>query len=292
MDTRGSTLQRDFDRWLIEFGDDFPENVVGTVSIQEILRAHYLLCEHFERETESIALAGPRDRHLLPSAVGRQHTQYGGTPKYADPVDIAATLFYGLIKNHPFHDGNKRTAFLVAVFQLAKTNRLLISKHKLWDELAVRTAEGSLTSYSFYQKYRDDPDSDIRCIGEFFRRNTRRSDRGFYVITYAQLKRILQTFDYDLDIAAGNFIHVMKQHEVVTGKLFRRTRNLEWRTILKIGFPGWTSEVSRRDLQEVRRATGLTPDRGVDSMVFFKGADPIEALIPKYRGILARLRDK
>ena len=55
-------------------------------------------------------LIGVRDLNLLGSAIGRQSASFGGKTKYTNPVDICATLFYGLVKNHSFSDGNKRTA--------------------------------------------------------------------------------------------------------------------------------------------------------------------------------------
>ncbi len=52
---------------------------------------------------------GIRDRGLLEAAVFRPQTGY-----YADVVEEAAALWESLSQNHPFIDGNKRTAFAVA----------------------------------------------------------------------------------------------------------------------------------------------------------------------------------
>ncbi|CAA9588373.1 MAG: hypothetical protein AVDCRST_MAG18-4358 [uncultured Thermomicrobiales bacterium] len=53
-----------------------------------------------------------RDWNLLESAINRPHAvaHYQG----ADLVGQAATLLWGLVENHPFHDGNKRTAWVAA----------------------------------------------------------------------------------------------------------------------------------------------------------------------------------
>lgn len=53
-----------------------------------------------------------RDWNLLESALARPRmaAHYEG----ADLVRQAATLFWGLVENHPFHDGNKRTAWVGA----------------------------------------------------------------------------------------------------------------------------------------------------------------------------------
>jgi death on curing protein len=52
---------------------------------------------------------GIRDAHALSSAVGRLQTGY-----YTDVIEQAAALFERLAKNHPFLDGNKRTAITAA----------------------------------------------------------------------------------------------------------------------------------------------------------------------------------
>lgn len=55
---------------------------------------------------------GIRDEGLLDSALARPENlfAYGRATLY----DLAATYAYGLVKNHPFVDGNKRTGFAVA----------------------------------------------------------------------------------------------------------------------------------------------------------------------------------
>ena len=61
--------------------------------------------------------AGLRDRGLLESALARprQHYAYGASP---DVVGMAALYAAGVVRNHPFVDGNKRTGFVVGVLFL------------------------------------------------------------------------------------------------------------------------------------------------------------------------------
>jgi death-on-curing protein len=64
---------------------------------------------------ESLALFGGarglRDAGLLESALGRPVNHHLYQPD-ADVAELAAAYAFGLAKNHPFVDGNKRTAFL------------------------------------------------------------------------------------------------------------------------------------------------------------------------------------
>jgi death on curing protein len=61
-------------------------------------------------------LAGIRDEHMLDSALARpQHLFAYGEPSV---FELAASYGFGLVKNHPFVDGNKRIGFTMAVLFL------------------------------------------------------------------------------------------------------------------------------------------------------------------------------
>lgn len=69
-----------------------------------------ILAVHDEQIAEHGGTAGLRDRGLLESALARSInlTAYGKP----DHADLAACYGVGIAKNHPFVDGNKRTAFI------------------------------------------------------------------------------------------------------------------------------------------------------------------------------------
>ena len=60
---------------------------------------------------------GLRDRGLLQSALARprQHHAYANS---SDVVEMAALYTAGIVRNHPFVDGNKRTGFVIGVLFL------------------------------------------------------------------------------------------------------------------------------------------------------------------------------
>jgi death-on-curing protein len=60
---------------------------------------------------------GVRDRDLLESALARprQHQSYAKT---SDVVEMAALYAAGIVLNHPFIDGNKRTGFVIGILFL------------------------------------------------------------------------------------------------------------------------------------------------------------------------------
>jgi death-on-curing protein len=58
---------------------------------------------------------GVRDLGLLSSAVAQPCATFGGVFLHAELYDMAAAYLYHLTKNHPFVDGNKRTAMIAAL---------------------------------------------------------------------------------------------------------------------------------------------------------------------------------
>lgn len=53
-------------------------------------------------------LDGIRDENLLESAIFAPFQTFGGQDLYPSIIEKAARLCYGIVKNHPFVDGNKR----------------------------------------------------------------------------------------------------------------------------------------------------------------------------------------
>jgi len=90
---------------------------------------------------------GIRDQALLESAVAAPQASMMGRPLISDPVEIAAAYLFYLCRNHPFIDGNKRTA-LAACLVFLQGNDLLPST-KLstdeWETFVLDVAESRLT---------------------------------------------------------------------------------------------------------------------------------------------------
>ena len=70
--------------------------------------------------------SGVRDMGMLESAIGRPFATFGGEDLYSDVFMKAGAFIQSIVKNHPFIDGNKRTAFSgTIVFLLA--NGVIVS---------------------------------------------------------------------------------------------------------------------------------------------------------------------
>lgn len=65
-----------------------------------------------------------RDAALLESAVAAPQATYGGEPLLKDVIEVAAAYLFYLSSNHPFVDGNKRTALAACLVFLEANGRL------------------------------------------------------------------------------------------------------------------------------------------------------------------------
>ncbi|MGC9536271.1 type II toxin-antitoxin system death-on-curing family toxin [Streptomyces sp. UG1] len=85
-----------------------------------------------------------RDAGLLESAVHRPSASMFGQEAYTDLFDKAAALLQSLAINHPFVDGNKRTAWVSCVVFLAMNDVQLRPDIDAAERLVIAVATGSL----------------------------------------------------------------------------------------------------------------------------------------------------
>ena len=93
-------------------------------------------------------LAGVRDEGLLKSAIARpQHLfAYGESP---DMIDLATAYTTGIIRNHPFVDGNKRTGFIVGALFLEMNGYRLIASEEDATRAVLGLAAGTIDEAAF-----------------------------------------------------------------------------------------------------------------------------------------------
>ena len=102
---------------------------------------------HEEQLAEHGGSAGLRDEGLLESALARpQHLASYGEP---DVAACAAAYAYGLSRNHPFIDGNKRTAFVALELFLFLNAYVLEAADADCVLTMLRVAEGSISEEDF-----------------------------------------------------------------------------------------------------------------------------------------------
>ena len=101
--------------------------------------------------------AGLRDASLLTSALAQplQHLAYSNV----DIIDLATAYVTGIVRNHPFVDGNKRTGFVVGILFLELNGYRFTAREADAAQAVLGIAAGTLNEVGF---------------GSFLRANTKR----------------------------------------------------------------------------------------------------------------------
>lgn len=89
---------------------------------------------------------GIRDTSLLESALNAPFQTFGDEELYPSIIEKASRLCYGLIKNHPFIDGNKRIGVYAMLVYLGLNNFNLDFSDEEIINIALKTAD---STYSY-----------------------------------------------------------------------------------------------------------------------------------------------
>ena len=261
--------------------------MVYMLSPTDLRSIHEILTQDFADADDPISPAGIKSEHLLESAVGRQTTGFNGKLKYDTPIMNAAALTYGVCCNHPFHNGNKRTSLVAMLCHLDKNNFTFnedVSHQRLYDFMLKVAAHGFAERAG---KKRDQSDAEVEEMGRWIRKNVRRVETGERLITYRELRTILQDHGYALEDPHSNSIDVVKYEESKSwlGLRSKTQRN----RVMRMSWPGEGRVVGKTLLRDLRKRCGLAEANGVDSRMFYAKSFPIDHFISQYRGTLKRL---
>ncbi len=117
------------------------------------LRKEALTAIHAEQLAEHGGGAGVRDAGLLESALARpENLAAYGEP---DVFDLAAAYAFGIVKNHPFVDGNKRAGFMAAATFLALNGQSLETSDMDAVTAVLGLASSAMNEKSFAQWLRE-----------------------------------------------------------------------------------------------------------------------------------------
>ena len=109
---------------------------VEYLTLEEVLLLHARLIQR------TGGSGGVRDMGLLDSALARPRATFGGEDLYPSLWHKAAALMHSLIKNHPFVDGNKRTALTATGLFLEVNGYTLTASNEQVLDFAKRAAVG------------------------------------------------------------------------------------------------------------------------------------------------------
>lgn len=103
-----------------------------------------LVLLHGEALAEHGGLPGLRDDGGLEASLGRPRHLHVYEPR-SDWARLVAAYGYGIVRNHPFNDGNKRAGFLAIGLFLALNDKTLTADPEEAIAVVLRLAEGRLS---------------------------------------------------------------------------------------------------------------------------------------------------
>ncbi len=89
--------------------------------------------------------AGIRDEGLLDSALARPFSSFGGVDVFPNDVAKVCAMAHGIISNHPFVDGNKRTGAAVLGMVLRSNGMRFKPRHEDFCSVILGVASGEVS---------------------------------------------------------------------------------------------------------------------------------------------------
>jgi death-on-curing protein len=268
-----------------------------TLSIDEVKKIHDILVDDFSNTKDPILPPGIKNEDLLASAVSRQETSLNGILKYPNTILNASTLLYGICNNHPFHNGNKRTALVSMLVHLEK-NRITLfdtSQKELYDFM-IKVADHKIANISVKRSKAKSSkvkaiksDDEVNAIAQWIKKRSAPIKKGEkHNITYRELRRILSSFGYELEDHNKNMIRIVR-YVIVKKGFFIKKEIKERKPIENIPWPGENRLVNINEIKRIRKICNLEEQDGVDSDSFYNYTSIVDSFINKYRKVLNRL---
>ena len=113
--------------------------MIRYISLEEILRIHFQVVEDYGGSH------GVRDEGRLKSVVIAPKQEVFGEEQYSTLFDKAAVYLRNIIGDHPFSDGNKRTAITICGIFLSRNGKRLKVSPKSLEEFTISVATEHLS---------------------------------------------------------------------------------------------------------------------------------------------------
>jgi death on curing protein len=113
------------------------------------IRADVVIAIHLRQLAEHSGRGGIRDAGLLDAALSRPRHLLAYAQPSPDLPGLAAAYAAGIVQNHPFVDGNKRVALVVARLFLMLNGLDLVASQQEKYLAVIRLAEGSSSAEEF-----------------------------------------------------------------------------------------------------------------------------------------------
>jgi len=200
--------------------------------------------------------------------MSRCQTSLGGQLKYPTAPMAAAAQLHSMVLNHPFHNGNKRTALVAMIVLLDKNGwSLRADEDELFDFVL------SVASHEVVDA-RGEPDKEVEEIAAWIHRHTAPNKMPIPNLKFHDLRSILLKHgcEFGRPARGGNRINISRGENQV-----------------QVWYGGDGREVAKNTITEVRRKLKLDEEHGYDPDLFYNAEERLPTFITKYRNILERL---
>ena len=253
---------------------------------EQALEIHWALVEDFSEaaDHDPISPPGVRNRNLLGSAVFRPQTSLGDQLKYPTAEMSAAALLHAFIHDHPFHNGNKRTALVLMLVALDENGIFPEFDEGELFKLVLIVAQHRLVDHRFH----DLADREVLAIAEWICSRTRLVKKDEKPLPWRILRKILRDYDCEMDTSIGVGNRTNIERTTQEQGMFGRRKTVILNT--QVFYAGDGREVEVDTIKKIRKDLRLDDTHGVDSYNFYD-KKPMQAshFIAKYRKTLYRL---
>lgn len=190
---------------------------------------------------------------------------------------------FGICHNHPFHNGNKRTALMAGVMHLDFNGYCIVgaTNDQLYD-LMLNIAKHDVVSRPKLKTSKVRVEDEVRAITDWLRNKSRKTQKGERQINFGELYKILSGFGYRLGDKRHNMVELLKEQRGFLG-------GKSWNRVTKIGCPGDSRSVNFPEIKRIREELKLTEEDGVDTQAFYGDQIVLDSHIRDHRQVLRRL---
>ena len=278
-----------------------------TLSTDCVIDLHNILSNntHLLEKMDPVEPKGIKNFPLLESAVSRQHTSYQGFYKYPAPHSNCATLVFGIIKNHSFHNGNKRTAFLALIKHLYVNNYVLsprLNSNELY-EFLIAIAESNMQQfsrdhrkkYTFIQSKTErvvdkwDTDTMVRYMGFWIKKNSQAKMttlRGEFRLS--ALKKVLINKGINVH-QQGSIIELYIEEPIKYLRFFTFKGAKKTTKKRRYNIGNNRTSIGIGTLNIIRRDFNLTKADGVDNSFFYDEQALLDYEVKTFKELIYRL---
>ena len=239
----------------------------------DIVAIHDLLVKDFAKSKDPIVPAGVRDEKLLESAVFRPHTSLGEEDKYPTASMSAAALLHSIVQDHPFFNGNKRTALVSMLVFLDKNGWVFtLDEDDIYDFVIALASHQLIENVSAEKQ--PSSDEEVLEVSRWLQNHIRKLRKEEYTLKFRAFRAILNSYGCELELARGGGNRINVRRDDLRSQIAYRNEG---------------ADVDRNTIHKVRKELGLDEKSGYDSDIFYNKGPKIPRFINKYRKVLDRL---